>query len=139
MASQTEPASTPFLGRGFAPYERSKVESVERLDQLLDDLQRQGAASQPLIAELVPPGKGTLAIGLGLDDTVLSYTPASRNPPYLRTAGPNEHGSDLVFFYYGEWTEFPREQAIPLSEAREAIRRFYREGALPSQVKWVEV
>lgn len=139
MASRTESAGLPFLAWGSGPEDRSTVESVAQLDELLDDLQHKAAANQALIAELVVPEVGTLAIGLGLDETVLSYVPASGDPPYLRTAGPTEHGSDLVFFYLGEWTEFPREQAVSLSQGRAAMREFFQKGELSSQVKWVEV
>lgn len=139
MASRTDSGEGPHLAWGSGPKERSSVRSIEELDELLDRLQEEAAATQPFIVELIVPGAGSLGMGLGLDDTVLSYTPASLDPPYLRSAGPSEHGNDLVFYYYGDWTEFPRESAIALNSGRAAMRFFFEGGVLSNEVKWVEV
>lgn len=136
--TESESAKAPSLAWGSHPGEGSGVESIVQMDKLLDHLHQIAAAGQPFIVELVVPRAGTLAIGLGLDDTVLSYAPSTGDPPYLRSAGSSE-GSDLVFRYYGEWTEFPREYSVPLGQGRDAMRVFFEEGALSRAVKWVEV
>ena len=131
----------PERGRltwGNTAGETRKVESVPELDALLDELQTQAAAGQPLIAELSIPDRGTLAMGLGLGLTVLNHTPASLDPPYLHSVGPAKDGDDLVFYYYGHWTEFSHAYAISLDEGREAMRHFLRKGTLLSSVRWEE-
>lgn len=116
--------------------ETKKVESVPELDALLDELQTQAAAGQPLIVRLSIPDGGILAMGLGLGLTVLNHTPASLDPPYLHSVGPTQEGDDLVFYYDGHWTDFSHAYAISLNEGREAMRHFLREGTLSPSVRW---
>lgn len=139
MVSPIESEEGPYLAWGSGEKQKSRLQTVEQLDELLDRLQQEAASTQPFIVELVVSDVGSLGMGLGLDDTVLSYTPASLNPPYLRSAGASEHGNDLTFFYNGDWTEFPRESAIPVGQGREAMRVFLEQGVLSNEVKWAEV
>lgn len=77
-------------------------------------------------------------MGLGRDKTVLSFTSSSQDPPYFHSLGPDEDGDDLIFFYYGDWTEFPRRQSVPFAKGREAMRHFFQEGSLLDSIQWEE-
>lgn len=138
MASQTDQSHTPRLVWGGGPQDASDLHSVQHLDRILGDLQERASSGKPLIVELIVSESGTLAMGLGREETVLSFTPSSLDPPYLQSIGPNSVGGDLVFYYHGEWTDFPRQNAIALHEGREAMRRFFRERKPPDNVRWME-
>jgi hypothetical protein len=70
---------------------------------------------------------------------VLSYTPASLDPPYFASPGHQASDQLLVYNYAGEPTEFAVRQAVPISAAREAFRRFFATGTLPDTIEWEDV
>jgi hypothetical protein len=115
------------------------VDSVEALDRLLDDLNEE-ARLKPFMAELQSANSDTMSIGLGRDVSVLSWVQASGDPPYFASKGAGDNRNAVeVFFYRGQWSEFPAWSTIPVGLAREAMRRFFRSGTLPENVTWVEV
>lgn len=121
---------------GASPSQRARISSPEELDSVIDELERQ--VERPFILEVVVPGVGSLSAGVGRDETVLSYVPESQDPPYLNSVGPTEDGDDLVFDYYGHWTDFRRRQAIPARLGRDALRRFLAHGTVPDIIQWEE-
>jgi hypothetical protein len=139
LASRIEATRKRHLAWGSATGERADVGSVDEVDRLLDRLERDALGSRPFIVELVLPDVGTMAMGVGFDHTVLSYIPASGDPPYLTSLGANELGDDLDFSCFGEWTEFPARCAVSTSQGRAAMRQFARDGALTDDVMWQEV
>lgn len=114
------------------------VTSVQELDSLLDDL-TQAARAKPFMAELTSNAGDSLAIGLGLDESVASWVSAGGAPPYFASEGDPEADGMIVFFYRGHWSEFPRSSAVPTERAREVLRDFFRHGRRPANFRWVEV
>lgn len=121
---------------GEGPDEALRIDSVNDLDTKLDALEEK-ARGRPFIVELVRPEGAVLALGLGRPDTVLSYS-TSPDPPYFHSVGDKEDGTDLVFWYYGEWTDFPRAHAVPAEVGREALRHFVQNNSRPPNVAWEE-
>lgn len=113
--------------------EQAPVRSVEELDQLLDRLTHD--ASDPLVAVLEPPGEAALSIGLGSDRSLLNFI-SSPDPPYFTSQGLEKSDESIEFFYCGELTEYPRRALIPVEDAREAMRRFFKTGERPDNVGW---
>jgi Immunity protein Imm1 len=103
--------------------------------QLLDAAPGVVVARQ-LSAGLERPDGAALSIGLGRDHSVLNYM-SSPYPPYF-TSHDEEADTDgtVVFFYYGHWSEFPADAAVPMADAREAARRFFETGERPDNVAW---
>ena len=114
------------------------VVSVVELDALLDDL-TEAARAMPFMAELTSDAGDSLAIGLGLDESVASWVSAGGAPPYFASGGDPEADGMIVFFYRGHWSEFPRSSAVPTERAREVLRDFFRLGRRPANFRWVEV
>jgi hypothetical protein len=114
------------------------VTTIEELDRLLDALVLQ-AADRPFVVELISPKGDTLSVGLGLKESVLSWVPAGGDPPYFTSEGNLQADGTVVFFYRGDWSEFPRWSAIPVEAAREAVSEFWHTGQRPTSVKWEEV
>jgi hypothetical protein len=117
---------------------RAEVGSIEELDRLLDGLAA-SVLEKPLMAELIAENGDSLAAGLGRDESVLSWINGDQNPPYYASKGDSGAGGMIVFFYRGDWSEFPRWSAIPVARAREAMRRFFTTGQMPDNVEWTEV
>ena len=97
------------------------------------------ARDEPFLATVVLGNGDGLAIGLGDDETVLAFVAGTGDPPYYVSRGPRETDEPpLDFLYGGEWSEFPRRNAIPVALAREGMRTFVLEGRLPDFVGWEE-
>jgi hypothetical protein len=117
---------------------QAEVASVEDLDGVLDELTDQ-ALEKPFMVELISPNGDSLAAGLGLDESVLSWVPGDQNPPYYASKGDGAAEGTVVFHYRGDWSEFPRWSAVPRGEVREAMRHFFATGEMPRNVEWKEV
>ncbi|HEV3163475.1 MAG TPA: Imm1 family immunity protein [Isosphaeraceae bacterium] len=117
---------------------RADVASVEEVDRLLDDLAEQ-ASERPFIAELISSAGDSLAIGLGREESILSWVQASGDPPYYASKGDPDSQGLVVFFYRGHWSEFPRSFVVAIAAARKAMRLFFETGQRPTNVEWEEV
>jgi Immunity protein Imm1 len=122
-------------------WERNEVVvgSVQELDALLDRITAEAeAADLPMLAVLGREDGSTLSIGLGSDESVLSYVSGSWDPPYYVSRGDPSRTEPVEFVYSGELTEFPPWSAISIEEAREAMRHFFTTGELSPKIEWVE-
>jgi hypothetical protein len=112
------------------------VYSVRELDERLDELERQAREAQPLVAGIERPDGTALSIGLGRDRSVLNYM-SSLDPPYFTSHDPeSDEDGTVVFYYYGHWSEYSADAAVPMDEAREAARRFLETGERPQNIDW---
>lgn len=114
------------------------VDSAAALDRLLDELAEQ-ASAKPFMAELISPAGDSLALGLGREQSVLSWVSASQDPPYFASEGDRDAVGTVVFFYRGDWSEFPCWSAVPAATARKTMREFFMTRKLPSGLTRVEV
>jgi hypothetical protein len=115
----------------------AEVQDLSQLRSLLEDLNRK-ARHRPFFAVLKLEGVGSLTIGVGREQSVLSYTQASGEPPYPHSVGANPKGgsASIVFDYWEEPTEVPLSAAIPADLAMRAVEFFFLRGELPSFVEW---
>jgi hypothetical protein len=118
--------------------DEARVSSVAALDELLDELSRQAEGERPFIVELVADSGATVSIGLGRPLSVANFVPASLDPPYLQSSGGDSSAEELVFYYQGDYSEFPPESGIPIDQARQCLRQFLTNGELPSNIAWQE-
>ena len=117
------------------------IEDESQLLTLLDELDRSQPPDAHDMADILPDGsETTLTIGLGRDETVLSLTPVSGDPPYFASKGDSAAQGFVVFFYGGSYSEFPRSYAIPNSVGREVAASFVANGGQrPTEINWEEV
>jgi hypothetical protein len=108
------------------------------LMELLAEAGKDAAASHTMV-ELVSPSGSSCAVGLGRPRSVVTFMAAAAEPPYFVSRGEGAAGDALVFYYYGHWTEFGAEAAVPLDDAILALRQFFETGQRPSGVAWDEV
>jgi hypothetical protein len=115
----------------------AEVATLAEMDELIDRLTAD-SAERPIVVELVSPNGATISIGVGRSVTVVNYVGPTLDPPYLQSLG--DGGDDeVVFFYRGEWSEYPPESAVPVEVGRQALRDFFATGELPSALEWQEV
>lgn len=115
--------------------------SVGELDALLDRLSEE-ARAQPFMVDLFVEDGPSLSIGLGEDVSVANFTSAGGEPPYFQSERREPLTDDedgLVFYYGGEWSEFPPSRKISIEEARAAMRAFFEHGTRPEVFEWREV
>jgi hypothetical protein len=115
------------------------ISSLAELDQTLDAIHAEFApAKMGMLAELYAEDGSSLTMGLGRDQTVVTYAGPDGMPPYYLSEGdPLETG--LVRFHISNQdSEFPRSALVSASRAREAMRTFFRTGRLPPEIKWNE-
>jgi hypothetical protein len=117
---------------GVAPIDSLKLNLV------LTDL-TQLAREKPFIAELNNSAGDTLALGLGRDESVLSWVAADGDPPYHASVGDDSADGTVDFYYRDTWSEFPRWSAVSIETALEAVRQFFETAQLPDRVRWKEV
>ena len=102
--------------------------------QRLDDIAAQAGDVPPLV-ELVIPNGNSLAVGVGRDYSIVSYVVSPAEPDFL-SRGDAAGDEPPVFYYGGEYSEFPPGTAVSVDDAYEAMRCFYRTGKQPDNVDW---
>ncbi len=114
-----------------------EVDSIDDLGILLVQIARDNTELPPIV-EVEHPNGNSLSIGVGRDETVLSFVNKSKNPPYYASKGKEREGT-IIFYYYGEWSEFPLSSTIPYSLGEEVIKEFFETGELSKKIEWQEV
>jgi hypothetical protein len=127
--------------REQATNEPFDVLTADELHERLDALHAAEAGEvAPAMATLELASGDALTIGLGRDETVLSFTPASGDPPYFASRGGGAADEPvLVFFVEGHWTEFSRRNAVSWAAGRQAMLDFMETGDLSNVIAWEEV
>jgi hypothetical protein len=110
------------------------VASEQELMDRLEDIASHVEEAPPLV-ELFMPGGGSLAIGVGRDHSVVSYI-RSLDEPDVLSKGTVEASEPPLFYFHGADSEFPPDAAVPVEDAYEAMRRFYRTGERPDNIDW---
>lgn len=111
----------------------AEVSTVEELDELLDHLATQ-ARDQGMIVQAATCSGRTLAIGLGREESVLTYF--DDNGDSFTSVGVRDREDYLSFEFGGDISEFLGAKAVPESAARAAAREFFKEGKRPELVQW---
>lgn len=119
--------------------ESAMVRDAEELDALLDRLTREAEQGEPFVVELVGDAGASLSVGIGRPMSVANYVSASLEPPYLQSVGSSSEVDEISFHYQGAWSEYPSRCAIPVEQARAALRRFLNAEAAPDNIVWEEV
>jgi len=115
------------------------VHSLAELDGVLDRLALQYPEDRAVLAEVVAPNGDSLAIGLGRNESLLSWVQSSGDPPYYNSMGDEAESGAVSFYFGGTWSEFPRSDVVSIEVAREAVRDFFHSGGrLSDKVRWEE-
>jgi len=116
--------------------ETSTASSIGELDELIDRLDvRASSSGVPIMVEILHKNGRLLAVGLGREESVVSFFEREMRPSYTSTVDPERDGT-ITFEYAGEPSEFWLGMAIPIAAAREAIRQFARDGDRPTNILW---
>jgi hypothetical protein len=102
----------------------------ERLLQLHDQ-----AKHDPLFAVLNSPDGSSLAIGLGREWSVLSYT-ATGGWPARHVHGNDINEGLLNYKFFGHFSEMPARYAVVFSDALDAAVSFFESGRLSEKLQW---
>lgn len=120
--------------------EKMRAGTIDEVEALLDLLHERFSNDEPTLVTVERASSGdSLSIGLGLDVSVMNYVRGDKNPPYYTTLGGGNVDKFVSFMFGGEWSEYPLRNAVPLSAARAAMRKFCETGELTTDVAWEEV
>lgn len=104
------------------------------LEEIINELE---GCKDPILADIVIENGDIMSIGIGGgDDTVLTFMSANLDPPYFHSLGQCDSDEYIVYFYYDEWTELPRNTLIPKAVAMGAVAEFVNFGRRSDKVKW---
>lgn len=117
-----------------------KEDRIQNAGQLAFELRKYAALrlQRPFVAQLKGIS-GSLAFGIGQDQTVLSHIPLNGDPPYHESRGNAKRDGVVVYFFDESWTEFGGDAMISWQLAIEALMEFYETGQLSQKVKWAEI
>lgn len=116
-----------------------RLSSAKDVDELLDKLHLEPGSRRPTLVTVTREDSAdSLAIGLGLDRSVLNYVSGSKNPPYFTSRGDLTDEGSIQFHFGNQWSEFPVKLSIPISLDRDAMRHFMETGRLAANVSWRE-
>jgi hypothetical protein len=116
------------------------VTDEDQLARELDRIDQESrSAGEPWMVALLDTQGRELALGVGADASVMTWTDESdEQSPYLISHGmsPTGGSDDELAYYYGAWSEFAPTAAVPPEVARQAARDFLLTGERPGDVDW---
>ena len=121
----------------WAEEERTAA-TVEEVDRILDQVHLDAARDPQLVTVETEATGDTLAVGLGLDRSVLSYVGAGGDPPYFISVGDSDVDAPIAFRFNGHYSDFPMRCSVPTAVAREAMKHFCVTGKLSPAIRWEE-
>ncbi|MGK3969859.1 Imm1 family immunity protein [Sorangium sp. So ce118] len=113
--------------------QQALVDSIQEFDALLDQLAEQ-ARGHGVVVQVAHSSGNTLAIGLGREESVLTYF--DQQGTSFTSVGEREREDYLTFEFSGDISEMMGAKAVPASKAREAARMFFLDGAPPAIIEW---
>jgi len=114
--------------------EPHEVLTLEHLNCLLDELERNHDDRSPVLAQLESPGREVLMIGIGGPLSVLDHIAASGWPAMHSVGKPT---TETIPYKMGSYySEMPKSYAISRELARKAIEHFFCAGQLFEGVVW---
>ena len=115
---------------------RTEVRSVEELDRLVDQLTVEARADMPLTVELHVGDETAMSIVVGREESHVEFHSAATHPPIVACHGPWNDDELIEFSHRGQYSELPRRYFVPIADAREALRRYFRTGTRPDNIAW---
>lgn len=110
-----------------------EVETVDDLDRLLDTLDAE-CAGHGMIVQLTHPCGATLAVGLGHNESVLTYFDETGGS--FSSVGDRNRDDYLAFEFGGDISEMMGAKAVPTIIARSVVRDFFEQGTRSAAIEW---
>jgi len=87
-----------------------------------------------MIVQVLHPNGRTLAIGVGREESVLTYF--DENGSSFTSVGDRDREDYLVFEFGGDISEMMGAKAVSESKAREVARVFFEKGEPSTVIEW---
>jgi hypothetical protein len=113
-----------------------EIANTDQLRQRLVQLHEQ-AKLNPVFAVLNASDGSTLAIGLGRELSVLSYT-APEGWPAKHIQGDIANEGLVTYKFFGHFTEMPARYAVAVADAVEVVVDLFDAGRLSEKLLWDE-
>ena len=115
---------------------RTEVSTEEELDRVVDELTATAATDAPFSIELMVNEDTAISIVVGLDISLVNFYSATNKPNYSGSIGPWDEDESIVFYYRGHYSEVSKAHFVPIDDAREALRCYFRTGQRPKKITW---
>jgi Immunity protein Imm1 len=115
---------------------RAEVDSLELLDAEIDHLTDEACKGMPFSVQVCLDYGTAMLIVVGRPESHLEFTSPTNQPLMVGCVGPCDDDELIEFSHGGQHSELPRRFWVPTSEAREALRTFFRTGERPSNIRW---
>jgi hypothetical protein len=111
----------------------AEITTGKEFEDLLDALTVQ-CSGYGMIVQITHPNGSTLAIGLGREESVLTYFDGQGSS--FTSVGDRDREDYLAFEFEGDVSEMMGAKAVSELTARAAAREFSETGKLPQNVEW---
>ena len=116
-----------------------EVNSVEELDLLLDLLDQRALEVRGGISfgvQLEVNDETTMLIVLGGKVSHAEFYSDHGRPLAVGSRGPWDDDELIAFNVWGQRSEMPKRFCVPIEDAREALRQYFRTGRRPDNIAW---
>jgi immunity protein Imm1 of predicted polymorphic toxin system len=119
--------------------EQTTVDSVADLDALLDRLDAEAKERRrPALVTLFDDARHYLAVGVGGDQSVLSWDVGTDDSESVWSRGSRREEGEVAFAFSNQFSFFPISALIDSTLAREAARQFFLTRQRPTLTEWQE-
>lgn len=116
---------------------RAEFRSLAQLEELIGQLSFDAATcGMPLGVQVCLNAETALLITVGSEESHLEFYSAAGHPRGVGSRGPWDDDKLIEADFMGQTSELPRRYWVPITDAREALRRFYLTGARPDNITW---
>ncbi|MEZ4666592.1 MAG: Imm1 family immunity protein [Anaerolineae bacterium] len=118
--------------------ENSEVPTLEELNRLIGQLETEGRTSRAFTVTVRVNDETGMTMVVGRQESHITFYDANARPPVRGCTGPWDDDQLIVYSYRGHYSEIPRRFCVPIADAREAMRIYFRTGQRPENLSWNE-
>lgn len=119
-------------------HENYEVHTLDALDRLIDQLDRDGRETTPFAVSLQVNPQSELCIVVGCEESHVEFYAADQSPLVVGCTDPWDDDLLIAHSYRGHYSEMPRRYCVPIADAREAMRLYFQTGKRPENQRWNE-
>ncbi len=117
--------------------ERAEFHSLSELEQLIDQLTTKAVEENtPLGIQVCLNADTCLLITVGCEESYMAFYSSSGHPLVTVCCGPWIDDDLLEIDFMGEPTEIKKQHCVPITDAREALHRYFFTGERPDNISW---
>lgn len=135
MATNKEEKMRPYLI--WHEKERAEVDSLQELELLIEELTQEAIEEKmPFSFQLMVNPETCFSMVVGREISHLEFYSTIQSPLAVGCRGPWDDEELIELTHGGQFSEMPKCYWVPLVEAQEALKQYFRTGERPLNIKW---